>query len=74
MARPIRIEYAGAVYHVMAPVNNEQHIFRDDKDCQRWIAEMLAMGHHTRVSRMNRKLGNKLEQLKKRLLKTEKSA
>jgi REP element-mobilizing transposase RayT len=32
MARPLRIEYVGAVYHVMARGNRGQPIFRDDKD------------------------------------------
>jgi putative transposase len=32
MARPLRIEYAGAYYHVMARGNQGQVIFRDDKD------------------------------------------
>ena len=32
MARPLRIEYAGAVYHVMARGNRAQAIFRDDQD------------------------------------------
>jgi len=30
VARPLRIEYAGAVYHVMARGNQGQSIFRDD--------------------------------------------
>jgi hypothetical protein len=41
----------------------------------RWIGEMLAMGHYTRVtqavSRMSRKPGRKLQTLQQRLLKTE---
>jgi len=39
---------------------------------------MLGMGHYTRVtqavSRMNRKPGRKLEQLRQRLLETERAA
>jgi len=34
MARPLRIEYAGALYHVMARGNQGQPIFLDDKDRQ----------------------------------------
>ena len=41
MARPIRIEYAGAVYHVMARGNQGQPIFADDLDRKRWL-ETLA--------------------------------
>ena len=32
MARPLRIEYPGAVYHVMARGNHGQEIFKDDRD------------------------------------------
>jgi hypothetical protein len=31
MARPIRIEYPGAVYHVICRGNNRQVIYRDDE-------------------------------------------
>ena len=41
MARPIRIEYDGAVYHVMARGNQGQAIFADDLDRQVWL-ETLA--------------------------------
>jgi putative transposase len=34
MARPLRIEYAGAIYHVMSRGNARQAIFRDDVDRQ----------------------------------------
>ncbi len=32
MARPVRIEYPGAVYHVICRGNNRQAIFRDEQD------------------------------------------
>ena len=32
MARPIRIQYPGAVYHVMAPGNQGKRVFDDDGD------------------------------------------
>jgi len=32
MARPIRVEFAGAVYHVMARGNERREIFRDGRD------------------------------------------
>ena len=35
MARPLRIEYAGAIYHVMSRGNARQAIFRDDADRQK---------------------------------------
>ena len=41
MARAIRIEYAGAAYHVMARGNQGQAIFADDLDRKLWL-ETLA--------------------------------
>ena len=35
MARPLRIEFSGAIYHVMARGNGRQDIVRDDHDRQR---------------------------------------
>jgi hypothetical protein len=32
MARPLRIEYAGAVYHVTARGNARANIYHDDED------------------------------------------
>jgi REP element-mobilizing transposase RayT len=37
MARPLRIEYPGAVYHVMARGNRGRSIFRDDQDRERFL-------------------------------------
>ena len=37
MARPLRIEYPGAVYHVMARGNHGQPIFTDDPDRKRFL-------------------------------------
>lgn len=37
MPRPVRVEFAGAVYHVMARGNERREIFRDDKDRQRFL-------------------------------------
>jgi hypothetical protein len=36
MGRKIRVEYAGAIYHVMNRGNRRQPIFRDDEDRQRF--------------------------------------
>jgi len=41
MARPIRVEFPGAVYHVMARGNERREVFRDDRDRRRWL-ETLA--------------------------------
>jgi len=37
MARPLRIEYPGAVYHVMARRNQGRVIYRDDRDRLRFL-------------------------------------
>jgi REP element-mobilizing transposase RayT len=41
MARPIRVEFPGAVYHVMARGNERREVFRDDQDRKRFL-ETLA--------------------------------
>lgn len=40
MARPLRIEYPGAVYHVICRGNNRQAIFRDDQDRKRYLEKL----------------------------------
>jgi REP element-mobilizing transposase RayT len=40
MARLIRIEYRGAVYHVICRGNNRQAIFRDDHDHSRYLDKL----------------------------------
>lgn len=37
MARPLRIELPGAIYHVMSRGNARQKIFVDDRDHQRML-------------------------------------
>jgi hypothetical protein len=37
MARPIRVEYANAVYHVTARGNERKAIYRDDADRRRFL-------------------------------------
>jgi hypothetical protein len=43
MARPIRVEFEGAVYHVMARGNEWQAILRDDKDRQGFLDVLSQM-------------------------------
>ncbi len=43
MARPIRVEYADAVYHVTARGNERKAIFRDDADRQRYLETIEQM-------------------------------
>ena len=40
MARPVRIEYPGAVYHVICRGNNRQVVFRDDHDRTRYLEKL----------------------------------
>jgi putative transposase len=40
MPRPVRIEFPGAVYHVICRGNNRQAIFRDDQDRIRYIEKL----------------------------------
>jgi hypothetical protein len=37
MSRPLRVEYPGAIYHVMCRGNARQRIFRDEADYQRLV-------------------------------------
>jgi REP element-mobilizing transposase RayT len=37
MARPLRVEFEGATYHVMARGNERRPIFRDDRDRELWL-------------------------------------
>ena len=40
MARPVRIEFPGAVYHVITRGNNRQVIFRDDHDRVKYLEKL----------------------------------
>jgi REP element-mobilizing transposase RayT len=40
MARPLRIEYPGAVYHVIGRGNNRQAVFRDDADRRVYLEKL----------------------------------
>jgi len=40
MARPVRIEYPGAVYHIITRGNNRQSIFRDDHDRKKYLERL----------------------------------
>ena len=37
MPRRLRLEYSGAIHHVMARGNGRQTIVRDDRDRQHWL-------------------------------------
>ena len=40
MARQLRLEYAGAIYHVMNRGNRKEAIFRDDQDRERFLTTL----------------------------------
>ena len=37
MARPLRVEFPGALYHVMSRGNERCDIVGDDADCEKWV-------------------------------------
>ena len=37
MSRPLRVEFPGAIYHVMCRGNARQRIFKDEADHQRLV-------------------------------------
>lgn len=37
MARPLRLEYVGAIYHVMSRGDQRKDIYDDDGDPRRWL-------------------------------------
>jgi REP element-mobilizing transposase RayT len=41
MARPLRIQYDGAVYHVTCRGNERREIFKDDNDRKRFLQILL---------------------------------
>jgi hypothetical protein len=73
MARKIRIEYAGAAYHVMARGKEvlAWWLCQHTTARRRWVSERLGMGDESRVTRaigrLKRKGQPKLERLKRRL-------
>jgi REP element-mobilizing transposase RayT len=43
MARPVRVEFCGAVYHVTARGNERRRTFRDDLDRRQFLATLGQM-------------------------------
>ncbi|MCG3147303.1 MAG: hypothetical protein PCFJNLEI_00742 [Verrucomicrobiae bacterium] len=43
MARPVRVEFEGAVYHITARGNERRAIFRDNKDRERFVETLAEM-------------------------------
>lgn len=49
MARLVRVEYEGAIYHVMIRGNNRRKLFYDDKDRRRFLLRLEEMAEEFRV-------------------------
>ena len=49
MARPIRVEYPDAVYHVTARGNQRKPIYREDHDRERFLETLAEMAHRFSV-------------------------
>ncbi|MHB8881580.1 MAG: transposase [Thermodesulfovibrionales bacterium] len=59
MARPLRIEYSGAFYHITARGNERKEIFRDDKDRERFLGYLeTAVGRYSAVIHVYCLMGN----------------
>jgi hypothetical protein len=43
MARPLRIEFAGALYHITSRGNAREAIYRDDADRQQFLVLLLGV-------------------------------
>ncbi len=53
MARPLRIEYDGAVYHVTSRGNDRKAIYRDDEDREQFLAMLAKVKTNKRVRSCN---------------------
>jgi len=40
MPRKLRVEYEGAIYHVMNRGDRREPIFKDEEDCERFVATL----------------------------------
>ncbi len=49
MARPLRVEFPGALYHVTARGNERKAIFRDDQDRTRFLIRLAATARRHRL-------------------------
>ena len=50
MARPLRVEYSGAFYHVINRGNNQEKIFKNDRDEEKFL-EILTKGRKNNKAR-----------------------
>lgn len=49
MARPLRVEFAGALYHVTARGNERKSIYRDERDRARFLERLASVVHRHRL-------------------------
>jgi REP element-mobilizing transposase RayT len=49
MARPLRLQFPGGIYHVTARGNDRQAIFADDADCSRFLIVLASVVERYRV-------------------------
>jgi REP element-mobilizing transposase RayT len=49
MARPLRLQFPGGVYHVTARGNDRRAIFEDDPDCSRFLIVLASVAARYRV-------------------------
>jgi hypothetical protein len=52
MARKLRVEYPGAIYHVMNRGDRREPIFRDDADRERFVETLVTVGWNAEGLRM----------------------
>ena len=50
MARPLRVEYSGAFYHVSKRRNNQEIIFKNDRDKEKFL-EIIIKGRKNNKAR-----------------------
>ena len=73
MARPLRLQFPGALYHVMSRGNERRPIVRDDADRQRrlewlrWTVETYRWRLHAFVLLGNQELQDTVAKLQRKL-------
>jgi hypothetical protein len=54
MARQLRIEYPGAVYHITSRGNDKKTVFKDDTDREPFISTLVHVNKRSHSSRKER--------------------
>ena len=65
MARPLRIEYPGAVYHVTGRGNDKKAIFRTDADRMAFLDTLLAISWRRAVMSSSIRCGQRWQSIPK---------